>query len=47
MTPSLYSDSQSAIDFANNPGYHDRTKHIDVWYHFICILLKNGVCYHW
>jgi len=43
MTPSLHSDSQSVIDLANNSVYHDRTKHIDVRYHFIRILLKDGV----
>jgi len=43
VTPSLHSDSQSAIDLANNPVYHDRTKHIDMRYHFIRILLKDSV----
>ena len=28
-------DSQSAIHLAANPGYHSRTKHIDVKYHFL------------
>lgn len=28
-------DSQSAIHLAKNAAYHDRTKHIDVRYHFI------------
>ena len=45
VTPSVHSDSQSAIDLANNLGYHDRTKHIDVQYNFIRIFLT--VCYHW
>ena len=40
---SLHSDRQSVIDLSNNPIYHDRIKHIDVWYHFIHILLKDGV----
>jgi len=40
---SLHSDSQSVIDLANNLVYHDRTKHIDVRYHFICKLLKDGM----
>jgi len=40
---SLHSDSQSMIDLANNPVYHDRKKHIDVWYHFIRKLLEDGV----
>ena len=41
--PSLHIDSQSAIDLANNLVYHNRTKHIDVRYHFICKLMKDGV----
>ena len=40
MTLRLHSDSQSAIDLANNPVYQDITKRINVQYHFICILLK-------
>ena len=43
VTSSLHSDSLSTIDLANNPVYHDRTKHIDMRYHFINILLKDGV----
>ena len=27
-------DSQSAIFLAKNPGYHSKTKHIDIQYHF-------------
>ena len=41
--PSLHSDNQSAINLANNLIYYDRTKHIDVWYHFIRKLLKDDV----
>jgi len=43
VTPSLRIDRQSAIDLAINSVYHDRTKHIDMRYHFIRILLKDGV----
>ena len=43
MTPSLHRDSQSVIDLVNNSVYHDRTKHIDVGYHYIHVLLKDGV----
>jgi len=39
--PSLHSDSHSAIDLANYLVYHDKTKHIDMWYHFIHKLLKD------
>jgi hypothetical protein len=31
----LYTDSQSAIELAKNPIYHNRTKHIDIQYHFV------------
>ena len=43
MSLPLHSDDHSAIDLTNNLVYHDRTKHIDVQYHFIRILLKDGV----
>lgn len=31
----LYSDNQSTIHLSKNPMFHDRTKHIDIKYHFI------------
>lgn len=31
----LYSDSQGSIALAKNPQEHERTKHIDIQYHFI------------
>ncbi|KAL0430515.1 UNVERIFIED_CONTAM: Retrovirus-related Pol polyprotein from transposon TNT 1-94 [Sesamum radiatum] len=31
----VFSDSQSSIQLCKNPVFHDRTKHIDVIYHFI------------
>ena len=31
----LHIDNQSAIAIARNPEFHDRTKHIDVCYHFL------------
>ena len=43
VSPSLNNDSQNAIDLVNNAVYHDRIKHIDVWYHIIHILLKDNV----
>jgi RNase P subunit RPR2 len=30
----IISDSNSAIDITNNPTVNDRTKHIDIAYHF-------------
>ena len=31
----LKEDNQGAIEFSRNPGFHNRTKHIDVTFHFI------------
>ena len=31
----VYSDGQSAFHLCKNPVFHERTKHIDVRYHFI------------
>lgn len=35
-------DNQSAINLAKNPINHQRSKHIDVRYHFIRDELQNG-----
>ena len=32
----LYCDNQSAIAVAKDDQFHVHTKHIDIWYHFIC-----------
>jgi hypothetical protein len=32
----LLVDNQSVIVLRKNLVFHDRSKHIDVWYHFIC-----------
>ena len=44
--PSLHSDNQSTIELANNLVYYDKIKHIDMWYYFICKLLKDGAFYY-
>jgi hypothetical protein len=31
----LLCDNESAIRMAENPIEHSRTKHIDIWYHFL------------
>ena len=46
----IYEDNNGAIDLSKNPKFHNRTKHIDVAYHFarervisnVCELLPNG-----
>ena len=38
----LHSDNQSAIALAKNPVQHQRTKHIDVKYHFVRDEISDG-----
>ena len=38
----VYSDSQSAIQVCKNPVFHDKTKHIDVRFHFIRDIVEKG-----
>jgi hypothetical protein len=42
-TPWLYGDNQGAQSLAKNPVNHKQSKHIDIKYHRIRELLKNGV----
>jgi hypothetical protein len=32
----IYCDNQSCIKLSENPVFHDRSKHIEIRYHFIC-----------
>ena len=34
-------DNQGSIALAKNPVFHDRSKHIDIQYHFTRDLIKN------
>jgi hypothetical protein len=36
-------DNQSTITIAWNPEFHDRTKHIDVRYHFLRQVVDDGM----
>ena len=38
----IYCDNQSCIKLSINPVFHDRSKHIDIWYHHIidCVQQK-------
>jgi Reverse transcriptase (RNA-dependent DNA polymerase) len=38
----LFSDNQAAIALTHDHQYHARTKHIDVQYHWICWVVKQG-----
>jgi len=39
----LLCDNQRAIRLARNPEFHQRTKHVQIKYHFIREQLKNGI----
>lgn len=38
----LYTDSASAIELAKNPVFHNRTKHVDIQYHFVRENIQKG-----
>ena len=38
----VFCDSQSTIFLMKNQMFHKRTKHIDVWYHFVCDIIARG-----
>ena len=41
----IYIDSESANQLSKNPVFHDRSKHIDIRYHFIRECIEEGrVC---
>ena len=41
-TVDIFVDNQSAIALAKNPVLHQRTKHIDIKYHFIRVEVQKG-----
>ena len=38
----IYCDNQAAKALTENPIHHDRTKHIDMQYHYTRDLVDNG-----
>ena len=41
-TTTLFSDNKSAIELTNDHQYHPHTKHIDICFHYIWYIIKNG-----
>jgi hypothetical protein len=39
----LFLDNQSAVALSKYHQYHAHTKHIDIWYHFICWVIKTAL----
>jgi hypothetical protein len=43
MSPTvIHCDNQSCIKLSENPVFHDRSKHIEIRYHFICDWVQRG-----
>ena len=40
--PTIYGDNQGFIALATNPIHHNRSKHIDVKYHYVRNEVENG-----
>ena len=38
----IYCDNQSCIKLTENPVFHDRSKHIEIKYHFIRDCVQRG-----
>ena len=39
----IYCDNQSCIKLTENLVFHDRSKHIEIRYHYICDCVQRGV----
>ncbi|KAL5554515.1 hypothetical protein UlMin_041916 [Ulmus minor] len=39
----VYTDNQSALHLCKNPIFHERTKHVDIGYHFIREKITDGI----
>ena len=39
----IYCDNQSYINLTENPMFHDKSKHIEIKYHYIQDMVQRGV----
>ena len=39
----IYCDNQSCIKLSENPVFHDKSKHIEIKYQYICDMVEKGV----
>ena len=39
----IYCDNQSCVKLSKNPVFHDKSKHIDIKYHYIRDMVQKGV----
>ena len=38
----IYCDNQSCVKLSNNPMFHDKSKHIEIKYHYIKDMVQRG-----
>ena len=38
----IYCDNQSCIELTENPVFHDKSKHIEIKYHYIRDMVQRG-----
>ena len=38
----IYCDNQSCIKLTENPVFHDKSKHIEIKYHYILYMVQKG-----
>ena len=41
-TTCIYCDNQSCVKLSKNPMFHDKSKHIDIKYHYIWDMVQSG-----